>query len=240
MKHAATILAVLHATLSIAANAAEPDWKARYAELKQEELKNFKKTAVKGKDLTVTLTDGRRVTGVLTGLTEHGVVLTINGRYHTIPRKKLGGATRMLLFPADYAHMKAMTRVKREQLEYRQKTGGKQAAADTEKPGVKKHPGYVVASLNQAPGYMHGRITMKGTVKNRTGVPLQKVHAYITLRDANGVELNTYKGPIESQTLPPDATSAFEVTCHRNKRTAASQLSFKTGDGQELEVRYHE
>ena len=239
MKHAIAILAVLHVILSLAADAADPDWKARYAQLKQEELKNFKKTVVKGKPLTVALANGQKITGVLTGLTDQGVILSIRGKYHSIPRTKLGTDSRVKLFAADYAHIKAMARVKKEQEEYKAKTGGKTEDARAQAKG-KKHPGYVVASLRQKPGHMHGRITMNGTVKNRTGVPLQKVHAYITLRDANGVELGTYKGPIESETLPPDTMCAFEVTCHYNKRTAGSQLSFKTGDGQELEVRYHE
>jgi len=238
MRYTAIACAVISMFLSPGTNAAEPDWKARYAELKQEELKNWQKTAVKGKRLSVVLTNGRKVAGVLTGLTDQGIILSIRGKYESIPRAKLGTQSRMALFAADYAHIKAMARLKEERAAHEAKGGGGKEAA--EGAGGKKHPGYVVASLNQKSGYMHGRITMTGTVKNRTGVPLHKVHAYVTLRDANGNDLGTYKGPIASETLPPDTTCSFEVTCHRNKRTAAKQLSFKTGDGQELEVRYSE
>lgn len=239
MRYVLTRLIALSVFLASTTRAAEPDWKARYTQLKQEELKNFTRTAIKGKQLSVTLANGRKVTGTLAGLTDQGVVLSVGGKYQSIPRTGLGTDSRTMLFAADYAEIKAMARLKKEQDEYNARTGGKQNA-DGAAAKSRKHPGYVVVANSDSGGHMHGRIIMKGSVMNRTGVPLLGVKAYITFRDMNGKVLGTWSAPIESQTLPPDSQCSYEVMCQYNRQAAGTQVEFKTGDGQELETRYHE
>ena len=94
-----------------------PDWRARYEELKKLAATEFSGVSV-GDGVTIAPTIGSNVHGILLEIGSNTVVLSVDGKPQPFERRKLTPKSRVKLFVEDYAHQRAVIRLRQEQSEW--------------------------------------------------------------------------------------------------------------------------
>ncbi|OQC29659.1 MAG: hypothetical protein BWX70_01549 [Verrucomicrobia bacterium ADurb.Bin070] len=236
--------------VGIAAQAASPDWRARYSELKTQAAADFQGAQI-GDRVTIVLSIGGDRTGTLAALSDDKVVLSIAGRHQTFERRKLTPASRQKLFPEDYAHFVAMEQVEKERKEWdaeqaqarqeqaeraaeqaRQRAAeqraAEQARLEGERAAAKKRleeAHLVLMDWRWSEEY--GYVTVEGQVGNISGRKLENVEAVARFFAEDGSFITSDSSIIEYNPLMPGQVSPFKVMDTHNPMMKKASVAFK-------------
>lgn len=173
---------------------AMPNWKERFASYKAEFAQEFRPLSA-GAGVTLKLKSGGTTSGKLVSLEGDQVILQVSDGEVGFPRNGLTPETRARLYADDYAHLKALQKVKTEESEY-QKEQSRLAALEQERARVER-PRSTSGALNRS----------KPVVDPRDGSVLQ-VKEYLETHSRHPESLRYLKwGKIQKD------KDGFKVTC---------------------------
>lgn len=251
------ILTLFSLVLTSYAQTPQPDWAARYKELKAFAERDFVPKKI-GDEIRITLTIGGDKTGTLSAISNGVVVLLIAGKQEVFQRTRLTPDSRMVLFADDYAQLVAKKKLDEEKKAYqseqdqmakanaekereldRQRVEAEARQKELQQQAEQREAKAKLASAHLVLSDWHwseeyGYVTVEGQVGNITGKKLQNVEAVASFYAADGTFITSDSALVEYNPLMPGQVSPFKVMKRHNPMMKKASVTFKVMWGSTL------
>lgn len=246
----------LAGTLVESGNTGE-DWNALYVRYRQEALAHFVQPNT-GSTVTVYVTVGSPVNGLLDSITPLSVGVRTENGLQIIERRRISKDSRCLFYGDDFASGAAAERISAEKriardLELRSAVSNAAVRATNEaalkKQTVEREAAIAAEKKEQQnekvrKAYLvigpfrwsaqYGYVTAEGEVVNVSGKKLDNVEAVAKFYDADGTFITSSDALIEYRPLMPGQSSPYKIMVPHNPVMNKASVQFKLLSGQEI------
>jgi hypothetical protein len=219
------------------------DWEARRRVLESQYSDSFVKP-VTGNTISVTLTQGNTITGIVKALTENEILVQVESATIGLKRAQLSPESRSLCFATDYTASKAAAKLVQERVaeEAKIKAERDRLNGEQNKREEQKQRQAIISRVRDAQLVLNNwrwstdgdYVIAEGQVKNVTYRKLDNVEALVQFRTAENEYITSDSALLEFTPLMPDQASPFKVIVRRNPLMKTASISFKTIEGVSL------